>query len=152
MKPVLSPRVILLVAAIVFVALMLWVRTHPEKPVDPIMDALDELKKGMGLTVQPLPGPNGGLPVLEVEPGSPADRLGFRKGDRILTVGDRSIWHVLMLTEQLSQNLEQGRPFPVLVDSKGTYHAIVVGRGMQGSAGPAGHRTPAAGQQRGRGQ
>ncbi|MGD0111125.1 MAG: PDZ domain-containing protein [Armatimonadota bacterium] len=156
MKPLLSPRVVLLVAAIVFVALMLWVRTHPEKPPDPVMDAVDEMAQGIGFTVQPVPGPEGGLPVLAVKAGSPADHLGFRKGDRILAVGDRSIWHAQMLSEQLSQNLQSGMPFPVLVNSSGTFHSIILGRSMRGPAGrggqPAGQQPAAAGQQRGRGQ
>jgi len=157
MKPLLSPRVVLLVAAIVFVGLMFWVRTHPEKPKDPVMDAVGQLKESLGLTVQPVPGPEGGLPVLDVKAGSPADRLGFRKGDRILAVGDRSVWHVLMFSEQLSQNLETGMPSPILVNSNGTYHSIVMGRHMRGGAGRggqpgAGQQPAPAGQQRGPGR
>jgi len=158
MKPLLSPRVVLLVAAIVFVGLMLWVRSHPEKPPDPVMDAVDEMSKSLGLTVLPIPGPEGGLPVLDVKSGLPADRLGFRKGDRILAVGDRSVWHALMLSEQLNQNLQLGMPFPILVNSSGTFHSIILGRNMRGGSGRggqpggAGRGPAAAGQQRGPGR
>ena len=141
MKPLLSPRVVLLVAAVVFVALMIWVRTHPEKQEDPTMEAVTQLSEKVGLTIQPVPGPSGGLPVTDVRPASAADRLGFRKGDRILAVGDRSVWHALMFSEQLSQSLSSGRPFPILVDSNGTYHAIIMGRAMR-AAGRAGQQQP----------
>jgi len=151
MKPLLSPRVVLLVAAIVFVALMIWVRTHPEKPDDPVMESVEQLWDKLGLRIQPVPGgPGGGLPVNDVKAGSPADRVGFRKGDRILAVGDRSVWHSLMFSEQLNQNLSQGRPFSVLVDSNGSYHGIIMGRALRGGGGAGeGGR---GGERRGRGR
>jgi len=57
-----------------------------------------------------------------------------------------------MLSEQLSQNLQSGMPFPVLVNSSGTFHSIILGRSMRGPAGRGGQQPAAAGQQRGRGQ
>jgi membrane-associated protease RseP (regulator of RpoE activity) len=132
MKPLLSTRIVLLVCAIIFVALMLWIRAHPEKPEDPVMDAISQLSEGLGLDIDPIAGAKGGIAVKAVRPGSPADRLGLRAGDRILAIGDRSVWHALNVQEFLNQGLTSGRPFPILVDSNGDYHAIIMGRQMRG--------------------
>src|SRR5574340_67212 len=138
MKPVLSPRIILLLAAIIFVSLMIWTRTHPQKPEDPVMDAINELSRGLGLVIEPVAGPKGGVTVTSVNAGSPAERLGFKAGDRILAIGDRSVWNALNVQEFLGQGLSSGAPFPILVDSKGNYHAIILGRQMRGQGGRAG--------------
>ncbi len=141
MRPVLSPRIIFLVAAIIFVSLMIWTRMHPQKPEDPVGDAMSQLSKGLGLDIAPVAGPNGGVPVTAVRAGSPADRLGFRAGDRILAIGDRSVWHALNIQEFLGQALTTGRAIPILVDSNGNYHAIIMGRQMSSPGGrPGGGR------------
>lgn len=140
MRPVLSPRIILLVAAIIFVSLMIWTRMHPQKPEDPVGDAISQLSEGLGLDIEPVAGPKGGVTVTAVRPGSPAERLGFQAGDRILAIGDRSVWHALNVHESLGQGLSSGRAFPILVDSNGNYHAIIMGRQMSSPGGRPGGR------------
>jgi membrane-associated protease RseP (regulator of RpoE activity) len=138
MKPLLSARVLLLAGAIAFVVLLFWVRTHPQKPEDPLADAVDSLSKGLGLEVESSPLPNGGVLVKGVRPESPAQRLGLRAGDRIVAVGDRSVWHAINLAEFISQALSQGYPVPVLVETKGNYHPIIMGRGLHAGPGQSG--------------
>jgi S1-C subfamily serine protease len=136
MKPLLPPRILLLLIAIAVVGVMIYVQRHPPSEEDPLAEATKELARGVGLEVKPRPeGAQGGLLVTGVRPGTAAERLGFRAGDRVVAVGDRSVWHAIGLANGIGEALSRGMPISVLVNSDGHYHSIVMGRGLLGSRG-----------------
>ena len=124
---------LLLVAAIIFVTLMIWTRAHPQRPDDPVAAAMQDLSDKLGLEVSPPTG-GGGVKVTAVRPDSPGARLGFRAGDRIVAVGDRSIWHPPGLVDAIAKVLSSGYPVSVMVDTNGDYHSIIIGRGQRAGA------------------
>lgn len=133
MKRLVPGWAVLLGAAVLFVGAMIWIRAHPPEPDDPLGAAREAVLEKLGLDLEPMAGPGGGLLVKAVVAGSASDQLGFRAGDRILAVGDRSVWHVVSFTEKLDAYLSRRLPVPVLVNSDGNYHSIVIGRRMAGA-------------------
>lgn len=132
MKRLLPGWAVLLGAAILFVAAMIWVRAHPQEPEDPLERARMMVYEKLGMDLAVVATTGSGLEVKAVDAGSSAEALGFQVGDRIVAVGDRSVWHVVSFTEQLDQYFSQRLPVPVLVNRSGVYHSILMGRRLAG--------------------
>jgi C-terminal processing protease CtpA/Prc len=137
MRRLLPPWAWLLVVAILFVGGMLWLRVRPPTSAheqDPLAEAASDLEKGIGLQVDPASGRGGGLAVIGVKEGSPAQQLGLQAGDRVIACGSQSVWHTYQLLELMKQGLGSGYPVALLVEREGTYWQVVVA--------PGGHTHP----------
>ena len=146
MTRLLPPWALLLVAAILFVAGMIWIRASTpdtSKPEDPVGDAVVQVQKILGMKVARQAGPDGGLAVEEVAAGSPAQRQGIQAGDRVMAVGDRSVWHAGQLADALVNAIEQRAPFSLLVARGEDYRAVVFGMRPGGGQAPAPAPSPA---------
>lgn len=128
---------VLLVLAIVFVVGVLFTRNKPPQIEDPVADAVKELDDNFGFQVTGTMGPKGGLIVERVKPGSPADRLGLKPGDRFVAVNDRSIWHAKDMADQVSGALNTG-PVALLVEKDGAYRQVIIGARRAGRSGAPG--------------
>lgn len=115
MRPVLPRWALLLGAAILVMGGLIWVRVYPPKPPNPLEDSVEAISDVFGMTVSVGPHPGGGELVEKVRPGSLAERIGFRVGERIVAVGERSVWHVRQLQELISQRSQMGQPLTVMV-------------------------------------
>jgi membrane-associated protease RseP (regulator of RpoE activity) len=129
---------VLLVLAIVFIAGVLFTRTRPPQVEDQVADSVKELYDAFGFQVAGTVGPQGGLDVERVKSGSVAERLGIKKGDRVITVNDRSVWHAKDMADQLFAAVNAGPAF-MLVANGDNYRQVVLG-GRRGASG-----TPGAG-------
>ncbi len=142
MRRLLPPWAWLLVLAILFVGGMLWLRVRPPTPAherDALADAAADLDDAIGLQVDASAGRGGGVDVLGVRDGSPAQQLGIQAGDRVVAVGSQSVWHSYQLLDLMKQGLGSGYPVALLVEREGTYRQVVLG--------PPGHshaRSPGA--------
>jgi len=149
----LSGRIVLLGLAILIVVLLFIVRNEkPPKPDDPVAQAQEDMLAQFGFKVDRLVTPSaGGLTVLEVTPGSVADKLGLRKGDVVLAVNERSVWHAQQLYDMLSQQLQRRMPALVMVKNNGVFRDVLFGGGRRGpgKAGGPGAGQPPAGASRG---
>ena len=65
-----------------------------------------------------------GVQVLQVQPGTPAARLGLRPGDRVLTVGDQPVDDVDQLESRLDRSYRQLR---IEIERDGRRLAVVLG-------------------------
>lgn len=128
---------VLLVLAIFFVVVLLLVRNQQPPIDDPVGDAVKELSQGLGMDVDRDAQGGAGVAVLAVKAGSPADRLGLRKGDLIRAVGDRTIWHAKALHDQLSESLQRGGA-SLLVENNGVFRQILMGGVAAGRMAGAG--------------
>ena len=129
MRPLFPSWALLLVAAILFVAGLFWVRAHPpeQKIEDPLLEAREALARGPGLEVATEIIPQGGVRVERVRAGSPADRAGIRRGDRIVACRDQSVWHAQQLWEFIREVATKRLPVMLLVERKGAYRPTVLG-------------------------
>jgi len=127
MKPGIRSWTMLLVAGILFVSGLFWVRANPPADKDPLMEARDGLAKAFGLEVALKAGREGGLLVEGVRPGSPAERAGIQVGDRVVACGDRSVWHVYQLAEFISEDVRAGPAVSLLVQRDDKYWPAVFG-------------------------
>ena len=111
MRPILPLWAALLLAAILFMAGLFWVRAHPGHQHNPLEEAVESLSRALGMEVETVPtrGGPGGLLVTEVLPGSPAERAGVQVGERVVAVGDRSVWHAIQLQELISADMMRRR-------------------------------------------
>lgn len=154
MRPLLKPWMLLLLAAIALMALMIWVRAHPHEREDPLLQAAERLAESVGLEVETQADAGPGVLLKGVRPGSVAAQLGFKPGDRVIAVGDRSVWHSHSLLTRLGEMLGQNSPAPVLVQRGQEYLSIVFGRRGPGpgagAPGGYGGRAPGASGNRGR--
>ncbi|MBU6238936.1 MAG: PDZ domain-containing protein [Planctomycetes bacterium] len=86
----------------------------------------------LGLTLEPLPGGNFGLAVVEVTPQSPAWKSGFRVGDRVIGLGGEAVTSIDQFATAL-QNYAPGEPVKILVQRQGrslNLTAVLQGRGV----------------------
>ncbi len=127
MKPILRTWTLLLIAAIALVFGLFWARGKSgEAKKNPLEQSQAAMEKSLGMKLATQSGPEGGLKVEAVKKGSPADAVGIKVGDRILTVGDRSVWHVYQFQEYASKLSEQAPAMLLLVERKGEYHNVVL--------------------------
>lgn len=115
---------LLLVAAIIVVAGLFWARAEVrEAKKDPLTKAQEWVQKSFGMTVERQTSTGSGLKVQAVLPGGAAAEAGIKQGDRIVAVGDRSVWHVYQLVELIAAR--KGAPMmPVLVATGDDYHLV----------------------------
>ena len=93
MRPRIRTWTLLLVAVIGFVAVLFWTRSNPAQEKDPLTEAQETIADAFGMTLAQVCGPEGGLPVEAIEPNGPAAGAGIEVGDRVVTIGDESVWH-----------------------------------------------------------
>jgi S1-C subfamily serine protease len=136
MKRRLPGWMLLLIAAIIFVGIMIWTRVAPEKQDDSLSVGARYLSDRLGLEMATTPSGASGLVVNRVRPGGLGEWAGFHQGDRIVAVGDRSIWHVYGLANVVSERFSMGIPAVFLVARGSEYLQIMVGPGAQPGARP----------------
>jgi predicted metalloprotease with PDZ domain len=129
MKPLLRSWTLILVAAILFVGGMIWVRLHPRSTDldDPLLQARKAVAESFGVEAATSISASGGVLVEAVIPGSAAEQLGIQAGDRIVACGDRSVWHVYQLDELASSQLARGSAVGLMLEREGTYWVVVLG-------------------------
>jgi S1-C subfamily serine protease len=129
MKPILRWWTLLLVAAILFVGGMIWVRLQPPAADrnNPLLQARESIAERFGMEVATAAGPEGGLLVEAVTPGEPAERVGIQVGDRIVACGDRSVWHVHQMVEVIDEQVSRGGVVAMLIERDGAYRLQTFG-------------------------
>lgn len=133
MRPVLRSWMLLMVAAIVFVGAMFWARANPPaQNQDPLEEAQQQIESAFGMTVEKKAGPQGGLHVESLKPGSPAEQVGLQEGDRIVAVGTKSVWHVHQFVEFTQGALGTTGAAVLMVERDGQYKQTVFARQRQG--------------------
>jgi membrane-associated protease RseP (regulator of RpoE activity) len=92
----------------------------PSRSASPVVPAEPEAPEGgyLGLTLEPLPGGNFGLAVVEVAPQSPAWKSGFRIGDRVIGVEGQAVTTMDQFASAL-QSYPPGEPIKFLVQRQG---------------------------------
>ena len=125
MRPRIRTWTLLLLAAIIFMSALFWMRANPVQEKDPLAEAQDTIADAFGMTLAQACGPEGGLPVEAVEPNSPADSVDIRTGDRVVAVGDASIWHAYQFIEAVNKLAASSPVLPVLLEREGNYHAVM---------------------------
>ena len=83
------------------------------------------IEQAFGMKLALESGPQGGLPVEAVEAGGPAANVGVEVGDRIVAVGDESVWHVYQLIEIINRWVSASPGLPLLVEREGEYRVLV---------------------------
>ncbi len=129
MRPFLRAWVVLLLAAILFVAGLFWVRANfaelQEK--DPLTECQEAIDEAFGMTVAKESGPSGGLLVEAVDPEGAAARASIQAGDRIVALGDRSLWHVYQFAGLINSAVAVAPALALLVERDGEYRSVVIG-------------------------
>jgi membrane-associated protease RseP (regulator of RpoE activity) len=153
MRPILRPWILLLAAAIFLVGGLFWARsqTGDKAPTDPLLEAQQQMEGALGAKLATIAGPEGGLKVEAVRKGSPADQTGMKVGDRLLSVGDRSVWHVQQLSEFVSEQLESAPALAFLMARDDEYFQIIFRRPGAHTGAPGQMPPGAAGRLPGRG-
>jgi S1-C subfamily serine protease len=136
MRRVFSGRNVILLLAILFVAGLFMNRTPPP-PKDPMRDAQQELLDAFGFQVELTPSRAGGLVVQKIIAGRRAEQVGLQVGDRILTVNERSVWHVKNM-DDLVQASVSGGAIALLVERNGVYRQVWLLHPAQGGPSRAG--------------
>jgi S1-C subfamily serine protease len=117
MRPVLRGWVLALVVAILVMGGLLWVRGHPGQPYNPLEESVATISDVLGIQVSVNPDSRGGELIEKVRPGSPAERMGVRPGERIVAVGERSVWHAQQLQQLIAQRSQMGMPIGLMLAS-----------------------------------
>ena len=125
MRPRIRTWTLLLVAVIGFVAVLFWTRSNPAQEKDPLTEAQETIADVFGMTLAQVSGPEGGLPVEAIEPNGPAAGAGIEVGDRVVTVGDESVWHVYQFIEALNKQASSSASLPLLLEREGDYRIVV---------------------------
>jgi len=103
------------------------------KPSDEELPLPNQKQEGyLGLTLEPLPGGNFGLAVVEVTPQSPAWKSGFRVGDRVIGLGGEAVTSIDQFATAL-QNYAPGESVKFLVQRQGrsvNLTAVLQSRGV----------------------
>ncbi len=89
----------------------------PSSPASP-SEGDSEAEGYLGLTLEPIPGGNFGLSVVEVTPQSPAWKSGFRLGDRVVGVGGQAVTTIDQFASALKA-YAPGQPIKFLVQRQG---------------------------------
>jgi len=112
------------VAAIIIVAGLFWAREQArEAKKDPLTKAQEWVHKSFGMQLEQQTSSGSGLKVEAVASASSAAEAGVKAGDRIVAVGDRSVWHIYQLIELISR-LAGGPMLPMLVATGEDYHLV----------------------------
>jgi hypothetical protein len=119
--------IILLILVIAIVAVVMF-RGEPEKEKDQVVQAQETIDRVLGMKLEPAASTGTGLKVEGITKGGQAEQQDIKIGDRVIAVGDRSVWHTVQFTEFASEFSEARRPLPMLVESKGNYRLVVFGR------------------------
>lgn len=93
---------------------------RPSSPVIPASpsEGNAEAEGYLGLTLEPIPGGNFGLSVVEVTPQSPAWKSGFRLGDRVVGVGGQAVTTIDQFASAIN-SYAPGQPIKFLVQRQG---------------------------------
>jgi predicted metalloprotease with PDZ domain len=128
MRPVLRGWVLALVVAIVVMGGLFWVRGHPAKPYNPLEESVATISEVLGIQVSVNPDSRGGELIEKVRPGGPAERMGVRAGERIVAVGERSVWHAQQLQQLIAQRSQMGMPIGLMLASQdNTFRVVAFG-------------------------
>ncbi len=127
MRRILPPWALLLIAAILFMAGLFWVRANPPEERTPLDEAVADVLQYVGMEVEPEPREKSGLLVKSVTPGSPAEHAGVKAGERVVAVGDRSVWHALQLQELINTAMRRPGGCLLMLEKDGHYHSVVLG-------------------------
>jgi len=93
-------------------------RSSPPANPTPPPEGDSEGEGYLGLTLEPIPGGNFGLSVVEVTPQSPAWKSGFRLGDRVVGVGGQAVTTIDQFAAALKA-YAPGQPIKFLVQRQG---------------------------------
>lgn len=125
MRPRLRTWTLMLLAAILFMAALFWMRANPAPEDNPLVEAQQTINQAFGMTLAQASGPDGGLPVEGIETGGPAAGVGIQVGDRLVAVGDESVWHAYQFIQALNKVAEASPVLPILLERNGEYRLIV---------------------------
>jgi len=125
MRPRLRTWTLLLIAAIVFVGLLFWARANPYEEKAPVVEAQETIQRAFGMKLATETKSGDGLSVEEVDPKGPAANVGIEAGDRIVAVGDESVWHTYQFIEAANKRLSAAPMLALLVERKGEYRVII---------------------------
>ncbi len=125
MRPAVRTWTLLLIAGIVFMAALFWIRSKPIGKKDPLTESQETIEKAFGMKLAKESGPQGGLPVEAVDPRGPAAGSGVEVGDRVVAVGDRSVWHVYQFIQLVNERAPVASAVPLLLEREGEYRVVV---------------------------
>lgn len=127
MRRLLPSWAVLLIGAILFVAGLFWIRSHPGQKPTPLEEAVETISQYLGMEVEQAPGPEGGLLVKGVRPGTMAHRLGVQVGEKVMAVGDRSVWHAVQLQQLINEEMQRRRGCAIMLAKDQTFRTVIFG-------------------------
>ena len=125
MRPRIRTWTLLILAAIGFMAALFWVRANPSQEKDPLTEAQETIDHAFGMTLAQACGAEDGLPVEALEPNGPAAGAGIEVGDRVVAIGDESVWHAYQFIEALNKRAPSSPVLPLLLEREGDYRVVV---------------------------
>lgn len=125
MRPRIRTWTLLLIAAIGFMAALFWIRANPTQKKDPLTESQETVEHAFGMTIARESGPTGGLAVEAIERDGPAAGVGIEVGDRVMAVGDESVWHAYQFIEAVNRRASSSPSLSLLVEREGAYRVIV---------------------------
>ena len=129
MRQILPPWALLLFAAILFMAGLFWLRAHPGKKLNPLEKSVAELSQYLGMEVEAVPAASGpgGLLVKGIRPDSAVAQAGVKAGERVVAVGDRSVWHAIELQQFISDEMRKRRSCTLMLAKDQVYRCVTLG-------------------------
>ena len=125
MRPRIRTWTLLLIAAIGFMAALFWVRANPTQEKDPLTESQETVEHVFGMTIARESGPSGGLAIEVVDAKGPAAAAGMEVGDRVMAVGDESVWHAYQFIQAVNRRASSSPALSLLVEREGAYRVIV---------------------------